>query len=65
VWAAHQMFLDDRIGTLEAGKDADIAIWDRNMYEIPSDQLKDIHCEATVFQGRVVYRDEKSPVQFQ
>jgi predicted amidohydrolase YtcJ len=64
VWAAHQMFLDDRIGTLEVGKDADIAIWDRNMYEIPSDQLKDIRCEATIFQGRVIYRDDKSPVQF-
>jgi predicted amidohydrolase YtcJ len=64
VWAAHQMFLDDRIGTLESGKDADIAIWDRNMYEIPSGDLKDIHCEATIFQGRLIYRDEKSPIQF-
>jgi predicted amidohydrolase YtcJ len=64
-WAAHQMFLDDRIGTLEPGKDADIAIWDRNPYEIPSDQLKDMHCEGTIFLGRVVYHDLKSPVQLQ
>ena len=62
-WAAHQMFLDDRIGTLEPGKDADLAIWDRNPYEVPAAQLQDMHCEATIFQGRVVYRDEKSPVQ--
>jgi predicted amidohydrolase YtcJ len=34
VWAAHQMFLDDRIGSLEVGRDADIAIWDRNPYQV-------------------------------
>ena len=39
-WAAHQIFLDDRIGTIEVGKDADIAIWDRNLYTVPVDQLK-------------------------
>ena len=29
VWAARQLFLEDRIGSLEVGKDADIAVWDR------------------------------------
>ena len=35
IWAAHQMFLDDRIGSIEVGKDADIAVWDRNLYTVP------------------------------
>jgi predicted amidohydrolase YtcJ len=55
-WAAHQIFLDDRIGSIEAGKDADIAVWDRNMYTVATDELKDLRCELTVFRGRVVFR---------
>lgn len=65
IWAAHQLFLEDRIGSLEVGKDADIAIWDRDMYTIPSDDLKDIKCELTLFKGRIVYRDPVSPVSLQ
>jgi predicted amidohydrolase YtcJ len=55
-WAAHQLFLDDRIGTIEAGKDADLAVWDRDPYSVPTDQLKDMRCDLTIFKGRVVYR---------
>src|SRR5712691_1121047 len=56
IWAAHQIFLEDRIGSIEVGKDADIAVWDRNMYTIPTDQLKDMQCELTLIRGKVVYR---------
>jgi predicted amidohydrolase YtcJ len=31
-WAAHQLFLDDRVGTIEVAKDADLAVWDRDPY---------------------------------
>ena len=57
IWAAHQMFLDDRIGSIEVGKDADLAVWDRDLYTIPADQLKDLKCLLTLFRGDVVYRD--------
>jgi predicted amidohydrolase YtcJ len=63
IWAAHQLFLEDRIGSLEVGKEADIAVWDRDMYSIPSDGLKDIKCELTLFKGRAVYIDPSSPVK--
>jgi predicted amidohydrolase YtcJ len=62
LWAAHQLFLEDRIGSLEVGKDADIAVWDRDVYTMPSDELKDLQCELTLFKGRVVYRRPGSPV---
>ena len=58
-WAAHQLFLEDRIGSLEKGKDADIAVWDRNMYTIPSDDLQRLACQLTLVAGKVVYRMEK------
>jgi predicted amidohydrolase YtcJ len=56
IWAAHQIFLDDRVGSLEVGKDADIAVWDRNMYTVPTDDVKDLKCELTLLRGKVVYR---------
>ena len=55
-WGARQMFLEDKIGTLEAGKRADIAIWDRNIYTIPTSQIKDMKCLMTLLDGEVVYR---------
>jgi len=55
-WAARTMFLEDRVGTIEAGKDADLAVWDRNPYAIPADQLKDMRCELTMVRGKVVFR---------
>ncbi|MEA3105932.1 MAG: hypothetical protein QOI88_537 [Gammaproteobacteria bacterium] len=54
-WAAHQLFLDKRIGSLELGKDADVAVWDRDMYEIPSPELKELKCDLTILHGEVVY----------
>jgi len=59
IWAAHQLFLEDRIGSLEPGKDADIAVWDRDVYSIPADDIRNIHCELTLLRGRVVYSASK------
>ncbi len=54
-WGARQMFLEDKIGTLEMGKKADIAIWDRDLYTIPTDQIRDLKCLMTLIDGEVVY----------
>ena len=62
IWAAHQLFLEDRVGSLAPGKDADIAVWDRDLYSIPSDDLKNLKCELTLLRGKVVYHDAHSPV---
>jgi predicted amidohydrolase YtcJ len=55
IWAAHQLFLEDRIGSLEPGKDADIAVRDRDPYSVPTDALQDMHCEITLLRGKVVF----------
>jgi predicted amidohydrolase YtcJ len=56
IWAAHQLFLEEQVGSLEVGKDADIAVWDRNLYRIPADDLRNLTCELTLVAGKVVYR---------
>jgi predicted amidohydrolase YtcJ len=61
-WGSRQMFLENKIGTLEVGKKADIAIWDRNLYAIPTEQIKDLKCLMTLLDGEVVYSSLDSPV---
>src|SRR5580700_2376456 len=61
-WGARQMFLEKKIGTLEAGKKADIAIWDRDLYTIRTDEIKDLKCLMTLLDGEVVFRAANSPV---
>jgi len=61
-WAARQMFLENKIGSLEAGKKADIAVWDRDLYSVPVGDLKDMKCLMTLFEGEVVYAAANSPV---
>lgn len=42
--------IDDRVGSIEVGKDADIVIWDNNPFEINS------HVLYTIIDGKIVYR---------
>ncbi|HEY4132296.1 MAG TPA: alpha/beta fold hydrolase, partial [Gemmatimonadaceae bacterium] len=60
IWAAHQMFLEKKTGSIEPGKYADLAVWDRDFYTVPTDQLKDAKCEMTIFNGKVVYRADEA-----
>jgi predicted amidohydrolase YtcJ len=62
-WSARQMFLENKIGSLEVGKRADIAIWDRDVYSAPSEQIKDMKCLMTLLDGEVVYVAAGSPLR--
>ena len=55
IWAARQMFLEKKIGSIEVGKYADLAVWDRDFYSVPTDAIKDAKCVMTIFNGKVVF----------
>lgn len=57
-WAARQLFLDDEAGSIEVGKSADIAVWDRDPTTVATAAIKDMKCEMTIFRGEIVYRAE-------
>ena len=58
IWAAHQMFMEDKIGSIEVGKYADIAVWDVDLYTAEPEAIKNMKCQMTLLEGEVVYRAE-------
>jgi len=55
--AAYELHEDQRIGSIEAGKLADLIVLDRNVAKIPPDQIAATKVLRTVVGGRVVYDD--------
>jgi len=51
IYAAEVCEIDDRVGSLEVGKDADIAVFDGNPLEVMT------QCKATVINGEAVYEN--------
>jgi predicted amidohydrolase YtcJ len=64
-WAARQLFLEDKIGTIEPGKEADLAVWDHDLYTMSAADIKNLKCKLTIFAGRIVYQDAATPITSQ
>ena len=52
---AYVNFLDDQAGSIEAGKQADLVILDKNLFAIPAQQINETKVIATLFAGCLVY----------
>ena len=50
---ARVLGIDNKVGSIEVGKDADIVIWDNNPFEINS------HVLYTIIDGKIVYKKNK------
>lgn len=47
---------EDELGTLEVGKLADITVIDKNLFDIPVDDIKECKAVLTMVDGEVVYK---------
>jgi predicted amidohydrolase YtcJ len=54
--ASHYMFDEDKKGTLEAGKLADVAVLSADLMTVPEDQIKDIKADLTIVGGKIVFQ---------
>ena len=50
--AAYEMFSDDKIGSLEVGKQADLVILGANPRTTPVDQIRNIKVQETWIDGK-------------
>lgn len=53
--SARAIGMADTVGSIEVGKSADLIVIDRNVLEIPADEIADTKVLTTWFEGRVVY----------
>src|ERR1700758_1575710 len=59
--AAYAAFMEDRIGTLEPGKKADVVALHSDLTAIPPAEILNAQIGMTVVGGRVVYEGSASP----
>jgi hypothetical protein len=52
--AAYTLGVDDKIGSIEAGKFADFTVLEQDPYQVSADKLRDIKVWGTVLGGRVM-----------
>lgn len=52
---AHLLFLEDQVGSLEAGKLADLVVVDTDLLTCPVDRIKDTQAVQTYLNGKLVY----------
>jgi predicted amidohydrolase YtcJ len=54
--AAWSMQQEDKVGSIEVGKRADIVVLDSNLFVIPATQINEAAVRFTIFDGKIVYR---------
>ena len=61
IHGALAMRLEDRIGTVEPGKLADLIVLERNLFDMPIEEVGEINVDMTFFSGRLVYERRNPP----
>jgi predicted amidohydrolase YtcJ len=55
--AAYAAFSEQSLGSLEPGKLADLVVLERDLFEVPPEEIHAVPIAATVVGGKVVYRN--------
>ncbi len=53
--AAYQLRMEDKIGSIEVGKRADLIVLGENLFDLPAEDLHNLKVEMTMVDGKVVY----------
>ncbi len=60
IWGAKAAFMEDKIGSIEPGKYADLVVLDRDLMTEPEERLFDIDVLMTVVAGEVVFQKKEN-----
>jgi hypothetical protein len=53
---AYTMKLEDKQGSIEVGKRADLVVLNRNLFDIDPYEISDAYVTMTIFDGRILYQ---------
>ncbi len=56
--AAYASFQEEYVGSIEAGKLADIAVFDKELVDLPREEIKNAKCYMTIVNGKILYHKE-------
>ncbi len=56
--AAYAAFQENKLGSITPGKLADMVVLDRDIFEIPAEEIKEVKVRMTVWDGNVVKSKE-------
>jgi predicted amidohydrolase YtcJ len=59
VHGARALKMQDQIGSIETGKRADFIVLERNIFEIPIDEVAETQVRQTYFEGKLVYENDQ------
>ncbi|CUH94777.1 hypothetical protein P22_0843 [Propionispora sp. 2/2-37] len=57
---AYMLFLEQETGSLEAGKLADLVVFDRNLFAVNPADIDKAEVDMTIFNGRIVYKKSEA-----
>jgi hypothetical protein len=57
--SSYARFTDDRLGTLDAGKYADLVVLSQDIFSVPSDEIGKTYSVLTMVDGKAVYSEMK------
>jgi hypothetical protein len=55
--SAYQLHRENDIGSIEAGKQADLIVLSQNLFRVPTEKISDTRVLMTMLGGAIVYRD--------
>ncbi|MCH8081148.1 MAG: amidohydrolase [Proteobacteria bacterium] len=56
IWPAYAAFMEDDLGTIEAGKLADFTVFSGDIMTIPEAEILEVEVVMTVVDGKIIYR---------
>ena len=56
------MHQEDRVGSIERGKYADLVVLEHNLFDVDMREIGEVEVVMTLFEGRIVYERE-APAQ--
>lgn len=59
---AKQLRIDDKVGSITTGKEADFVILDRDVFNVPVKEIKEVNVEKTFLRGKCVFDRATSPL---